>query len=168
MLCPINKYSQSHFNMISKFITDIEESFSSVDYPGDQNIASEDGMEGSEVNDALRGKLWKDLQYRNVSELSFALIYFKPKAFVYFLPYFIIGSIKDDEAAYGSSCFSILQSFIPPEAKDTDFDARMKLLSKEQLELIQRYLYYLLAIGEQTETEIQKAMDYITKKLEEA
>lgn len=119
--------------MISKLISDIEQVFSQVEYPGDYNIASMDDMEGSEVNDAFNGKNWKDIDHKHVSELSFALIYFKPKAFIYFLPAFMFGCIKDQDAEVGSSCYSVLSCFIPPEKKDNDFNARMRIFTKDQI-----------------------------------
>ncbi len=83
--------------MITKLISDIEYAFATVEYPGDYNIAPIDGMEGSEVNDIFKGKSWRDIHFEAVSQLSYALLYFKPKAFIYFLPAFLIGCIKDQK-----------------------------------------------------------------------
>lgn len=154
--------------MISKLISDIEMAFSNVEYPGDYNIAPMDGMEGSEANDAFKGKSWKDIQHKYVSELSFALIYFKPKAFIYYLPAFMIGCIHDQEAEFGSCCHSILSCFIPPDNNLKEFNARMRLLTKEQSKIVMRFLHYLVAIGDQEGSEIQKAMNCVTSKIDEA
>jgi hypothetical protein len=80
----------------------------------------------------------------------------------------LIGCIKDQETEFGSSCFSILSCFIPPENKDKEFDSRMRLFNKKQFELIKRFLHYLIAIGDQDESAIQKAMNYVVDKINEA
>ncbi|PID66340.1 MAG: hypothetical protein CR975_03520 [Gammaproteobacteria bacterium] len=151
--------------MITKLISDIEYAFATVEYPGDYNIAPIDGMEGSEVNDIFKGKSWRDIHFEAVSQLSYALLYFKPKAFIYFLPAFLIGCIKDQKAEFGSSCDTILICFTPPDNKDKAFEARMKLFNKNQLNLIGRFLHYLMAIDIQEKSKIQSALNYIEQKI---
>ncbi len=153
--------------MISKLISDIEDAFFKVEYPGDYNIALMDEMEGEEVNKFFKGKSWQDVHFKEVSELSFSLIYFKPKAFIYFLPAFLIGSIKDSEAQFGPSYNTILMCFIPPKNENKDFKARMKLFNKKQFHIIRRFLYYLIAIEDSDEVKIKNALNYVEGRIEE-
>ncbi len=151
--------------MIARFIADIEHAFAKVEYPGDYNIASRDGLEGSDADDFFTGKSWQEIDVDHISQLSYALIYFKPKAFIFFLPAFLIGCIKDQKAEFGSSCTAVLQCFIPPQGKDAEFEARMRLFNRKQLHIIKRFFYYLRAVDDEEETEVQKALHYIENRI---
>ena len=121
-------------------------------------MLQEDGLEGSAINETFKGKSWQEIQPKHVSYLSDGLIYFKPKAFHYFLPAFLIGCILDDYADHGSTSGTILSCFVPPEKVDSEFEARMRIFTKDQFLVMRRFFHYLIAIGDKDRDLILEAM----------
>ncbi len=109
--------------------------------------------------------MWQDIHLEHISQFSYALIYFKPKAFIYFLPAFLIACIEDYKTEFGSSCDTILMCFTPPKEKNKEFEARMKLFNKKQFNIIKRFLHYLVAVDDQEESKIQSALNYIENRI---
>lgn len=102
---------EEHLELLRR---EIEEAFSDVPYPGDNNIVSHKCWECDEILETMRGTHWKDWVTgppENCRELMGALFLLTPEAYRFYFPAYLIHSIEYYE---DSNIDSVISSLIPP------------------------------------------------------
>lgn len=120
-----------------ELISQIEEAFKDVPYPGDENIVDDPNHcpECEEVSEAFKGKHWKEV----VSSLhSFPdnIYLLTPEAYQFYLPAFLIYSILKDES-------DMRVDFTIHSFSFAKFRSQIELFSIEQKKVIKAFLEYM-------------------------
>jgi hypothetical protein len=77
-------------------VSKIEEAFESGAYPGDDNIVEKTVNVPEEIQAAFEGKSWKEISIATTYRFRLDLPSFTPAAFRYYLPAFLIASLRSD------------------------------------------------------------------------
>jgi hypothetical protein len=89
-------------NAQDKVAQQIEAAFAHAEYPGDSNIAYDQSgghLECNQVARRFRAKQWKNLKIEFLRRNADAVFFFTPMAYAYFLPAFLLASIRDPSHA---------------------------------------------------------------------
>ncbi len=124
----------------------IEEAFSSIQYPGDDNIVEKDFPEYIDVAKRFGGKdwrIWKDnpgeLLMDTVGDISF----FSPQAFCYYLPLYMLNElfIPSDYPFYGE----VIGSLAPSSVSEVDnvVNRRLACMNRAQLRAVLEFLAFM-------------------------
>lgn len=138
-------------NEASSTVNAIELSFGSLPYPGDDDIipSGSSGSEFSMIRDAFKGRSWLDVS-KDENLISFyydGLLFFTPTAFRFYLPSYMLASMKlEDEMV----CRTLLQVLSPPPygimSRD-NYNARIEIMNKDQIYSIGILILYLYNSG---------------------
>ncbi len=112
----------------------IHEQFSGVPYPGDDHIVIENSgahLECQDIINTLKGLHWKDIPFELLTQLQSALFFLTPEGYRFFMPAFMVYSVKD---FYGADTIpdEVIQTLTYPEKLDLD---RIRGMAKHHTEL---------------------------------
>ena len=103
---------------------EISGAFQNAHYPGDDRIVSHECWECTEVTNAFKGTRWQDWIDRPPEDLCMrggGIFLLSPEAFRYFLPAYLIVSLKDEKNHIQHQVLGALQrkadGFTPNQAK---------------------------------------------------
>jgi hypothetical protein len=132
-----------------ELIDRIHQVFQSVSYPGDHAITVHPLGLDENIEPYFRGTTW---QGHSIEKLRFhldAIGVFTPEGYHYFLPAFMLAALQDQEDIGWHIGFSLERgsgrSSIQQKTKEEFFIERMRLFSKEQIEVLKDFFNYLLA-----------------------
>jgi uncharacterized protein DUF6714 len=122
----------------------IERAFGDVPRPSDDRICGTYGDEARDDTEPYKGRDWRDLERDLLGYYHYALTWFTPEAFHYYLPAFLVAGLEDPDAIY---VVSVLQMLRPNEDPSLDPFSRdrWQLLNDEQIAAVQLWLEWLLA-----------------------
>lgn len=125
----------------------IEEPFSDVPYPGDDNITNHPGcLECEEIREYFRGKSWRDLESLDLYPYQ-ALSLFTPEAFHYFLPGYMLATLNANGPALDMVAYGVISLGGYRGQADASIEkhaiSRLCLFTKEQREVIAEYLRFI-------------------------
>lgn len=124
-------------------ISEIKEAFKSS-LPSATELISNRGMdlvEAGEFQDAFAGRDWETLSTEFLRVNCAALSYFTDRAFAYYLPAFMVASIKDWEES-DIVPETVIFQLIPEIAGNSDI-GRFQSLTEEQRQVVNSYWKYL-------------------------
>lgn len=141
-----------------EIISAIERAFEHVEYPGDDNIVRDFVNDPEDMKEAFIGKSWREISVQVMYNFRLDLLLFTPKAFRYYLPAFLIASLKPtfkplyfgEITEYVFISLVPLDSFVntfPPDALSTltkDFFERVEGLDEPQKTAIKKFLFFYL------------------------
>src|SRR5262245_36150941 len=121
----------------------IERAFAEVPRPPDDRICGTYGDEARDDTEPFKGRDWRDLEPDLLEFYHYALVWFTPEAFHYYLPAFLIGGLDHPDAIY---VVSVLQMLRPNEDPSLDpfSRARWQQLNDEQIGAVEEWLVWLL------------------------
>ena len=153
----------------TRLIERIKTAFSTVPYPGDQNITIHPLGLDIEIEEYFRGKTWQGLSEEKLRyHLTDALGIFSPEGYHYFLPAFLIFALDGNDDAGWYIGFSLERgekgSTIKGKTQEQLFLERIRLFSKDQLGTIADFFQYLIE-EEYCDDEIQKRYQNVIANL---
>ncbi|MEP7285703.1 MAG: DUF6714 family protein [Chloroflexota bacterium] len=131
-----------------KLLQDIEDAFSNLAYPGDDNIVYDNHDADPDVIDTrtdFRGKHWKELSIDIINDHRDDLSYLTSEAFCFYLPAFLIASIS-----YPTELIDVLPdnliSRLTPRVEiptsNAKFMAIVDILSPQQRKVVAAFLQW--------------------------
>lgn len=142
----------------------IEEAFADVPPPSEEDLCASVGDEPYEDTDPFRGRRWQDLVDPDfLDRYQYALFWFTPEAFHYYLPAFLKAGLLKPDAIF---VVSILQLLQPTDAGTSAAFRRQRweLLTDIQTRAFDEWLRWL--IGQTTpggvfEEEVKEALQVV-------
>lgn len=83
-------------------LTQIDEQFGRVPYPGDDNIVRDTSgahLESEEIKEALVGHHWRNVPFEMLDQLRSALFFLSPEGYRFYLPAFMFFAVTDFDRA---------------------------------------------------------------------
>jgi hypothetical protein len=122
----------------------IERAFATVHRPSDENLCASVGYEELKDTEPFRGRDWRDLDPAVLLRHQYALFWFTPEAFHYYLPAFLIAGIQRPRALY---VITLLQILRPTKGAAAAAFARERwtLLTNSQIQALEEWLSWLLS-----------------------
>lgn len=121
-------------------IAKIEKAWGHVAYPGDDNIFTPHSYDDEGIRDYFAGTTWRGHSVVSLRAHCSAISgFFTPVAYVYWLPAYLIALLEaPDDLSQGvdSMVFSLLSDHWMAPADKSEYNARMSLLSREQITVI--------------------------------
>lgn len=151
--------------------TVIRDAFKNIPFPGDDMIVSHKCWECAEVSSKLKGTHWEDWidQPAELSMRGGGIFLLAPQSFRYFLPAFLISSLKDSNNFISDA---VLTALINPKfdknsprsshAEQNWFQERFTGFTAKQIDAIKLYLTSL-----PPETDLQGEVGLALKSVEE-
>lgn len=122
---------------------EIEDAFSDVTYPGDDRIVDPiNNYERFKIADKLKGKDWKEIWPISVYDGMFNLFYLTPEGFHFYLPAYMIASLRDED---GAEFLEFVIGNLAPGETEADKEAFMekaRLFSPKQRAAIKSFVNY--------------------------
>jgi hypothetical protein len=121
----------------------IEQGFEHGAPPAETSLTTSRGDEELEDTKPFRGKNWEDLDPDILPRYQYALFWFTPEAFHYYLPAFLRAGVTTPHAVYVTTLLQLLQ----PTNDHTLAKFRKErwgLLTDPQIEALEQWLYWLL------------------------
>ncbi len=147
----------------------IQEAFAEVPQPPEDDLCASFGDEALEDTEPFKGKEWQELRdVELLDEFQYALFWFTPEAFRYYLPAFLLGGFQKPNAVF---VLTILQLLWPGDDEESAVFRKQRwgLLSEEQRAALQEWLSWLLANHTTRESvfesEVKEALDCVTKRI---
>ena len=142
----------------------IEEAFADAKPPFEEDICTSVGDEPLEDTEPFRGKRWQDLvDPEFLDRFQYALFWFTPEAFHYYLPAFLKAGLLQPDAIFVTTILQILQ---PAAARTSAAFRRQRweLLTNTQTMALDEWLRWL--VGQATpggvfEEEINEALQIV-------
>jgi hypothetical protein len=129
---------------VREIVRDIEVAFADAPYPGDDNInLSERFGAAEDMIRCFKGRHWTEISPEELSSERFAIFYFTPEAFRFFLPAYmranlLVLEVMDTAWEFTFGCLA------PPEEGDTEgnawFMARMEKLTPAERAAVRAYV----------------------------
>jgi hypothetical protein len=149
----------------STLVDEIQAAFAATPYPGDGLVHG--GEYGDEIGRDFRGRAWRDLTPDVLRHHSWAcsLLFMTPEAFGYYLPAFLIASLRDGEVLDHTTF--VLMPPAPTDARMTDlFRRRVAGLTTTQREAIAGFWMHLA--GRTDDVALLSAMDALAYRAPES
>jgi hypothetical protein len=143
----------------------IERSFAQVPRPSDEDLVESPGHEELEDTEPFRGKAWDEIGHPTLLRHQYALFWFTPEAFHYFLPAFLCAALDNPGSLYTTT---ILQFLSPTDDKTlaTFAKERWSLLTDAQIQALDEWLSYLLLRAKPgAEGELEDAIRVVRERL---
>ena len=121
----------------------IRNAFTDVLPPAEDELCDSVGGEAFADTQPFRGKRWQELGPDFLERYQYALFWFTPKAFHYYLPAFLLGGLARPDAVFVVTILQLLQ----PTADDTRArfrEERWGLLSDAQVDSLEKWLCWFL------------------------
>jgi hypothetical protein len=151
----------------------VETAFSSVPYPGDEDLIDAHCPECEDFARHFRGKRWRDFKDDPLALIGIdyqeAFAFFTPRAFRFYLPLGILAVVDFYDKA--DLLPQTLVLHLSPSRGDPYWhESRLSLLSPAQLRVVAAFLGFLRAVhghdlGSASLIHIQQALDDITSRL---
>ena len=153
---------------IQNLISEIEEAFQSVGYPGDDNIIplTDTYQERYDMWLEFKGR-WQDVSPQTVEDYRLCYSYFSPEGLHYYLPCLLISAI--DPIPYEIDSYLIF-AFVPPDdiSKKEVFDKKINLLSHQQKVVINKFIEHFFNENPEMFSEFRsKTIEYWNNLLRE-
>lgn len=111
--------------------------FSDILYPGDERIVNGSDLESMEIAAFFKGRHWRELRVAQLSNAQCESLYFmSPAAYQYYLPGYMIVSLRDYENA-DVVPFYVFRSLMPEY--DIQYSGRSSHLNQDMFSSKQRY-----------------------------
>jgi hypothetical protein len=129
-------------------ILNIENAFASVNYPGDARIVYDNSgfhLECEQTKEAFKGKGWKELMLPFIIDHYAALYFFTAEAFQFYLPAYLVASVKHYDQADrvpGAVIFSLTLRPLDQVSRDSFF-SKIELFSVAQKKVIIEFLEFM-------------------------
>ena len=121
----------------------IEEAFANTPYPGDDNIGWGDRDDEREIEQALRGRHWRELTLEFIYSYRQFISFLTPAALRFYLPAFMLATLNH-YSEVDTLSNSLIFNLAPPEDKDDDmqeyFSARASKFNHVEQKAILAFL----------------------------
>jgi hypothetical protein len=125
----------------------IIDAFSATPYPGDNNIGGDDPFDGVSVEEAFRGKHWRNISLKLLLLHHDKLPFFSPQGFRFYLPAYLLGVLFHFEDLDGYFVPSrIINVLTPPHQYPHMFLGTAKQFSTQEKDAIHSFLYHFKAL----------------------
>lgn len=120
----------------------IEQAFAEVIRPPSDKLIAFQGDEEKEDTEFFKDRLWQEVDPSILSRHHYALYWFTPEAFHYYLPTFLFAGLTEPSSVYVITIFFLLKP-TNDETLAKFRKERWKLLSEAQIQVLEKWLLYL-------------------------
>jgi len=134
-------------NLREKVALKITDAFSTTPYPGDNNIGDGDPFDGDSVEEAFRGKHWREISLELLLVHHEKLPFLSPEGFRFYFPAYLIGVLyhfEDLDMYFVPS--RIITSLTPPSQFPNKFLEIAKQFTAQEKDAIHSFLYHFKAL----------------------
>ncbi len=119
----------------------IRDAFSITPYPGDNQISGDDPFDGLSVQEAFRGKHWRDVSLELLLNHHDKLPFMSDEAYRFYLPAYLLGILFHFEELDGYSFpHQLFRTLAPPGIGTDAFLRKVNIFAPQEMEAIYQFL----------------------------
>lgn len=142
----------------------IAQAFADVPSPGDERLTTYVAGEPVEDTAPYQGRTWDELDHEFLTRHHYALSWFTPGAFHYYLPAFLTAGLEEPKAVYVVSLLMFLKPTDDPTLS-TFRRERWTLLSDAQIQALAEWLeWFVEHSGPNARGEFEDALDVVRRR----
>lgn len=128
--------------LVREIAREVEDAFATVTYPGDDKlVVYPDSYECWNLEEAFRGKHWRDISLDVLLTHRFSLVLFSPEAFRFYLPCFLVAALLHPRET--DTPWAVFDNLLLPEEEGPKMDkflARICPLDARQKAVVRRFV----------------------------
>jgi hypothetical protein len=149
-----------------ELVKKIESAFADTPYPGDENLVNlyhNDVFchECAEIKEIFKGKEWKTVAKETLARYYASLSLFKPQAYRYYLPAFLIAPLQLIELKTADNLPPSIVFSLSPRHKEEDyFQSRIRGFNAAQKSVITEFLEFYVQRTADSDKTLRKALRF--------